>query len=600
MRNFKAFILFMLIALSPGVYGQDSGFFTTLFTNLGSQATQILNSFGSVSLESNSLGYDEGIIAGAIVGTSRIVERNPNPTSEDDKFLVMDTMKIGLRLGAGLIVSGSASYVLKYTITYPAKTKIQGMWNNKFFMDMFLPYKVWQNKLPKKYVLMAETYLEGQARLKLGGNITLPMGTSITASKFYLTRNFISKKSDKKITVFRDTSIYNQLAQDVYLNLGLIDLPILEANVKFGSLDREYLSLDTSNEDAKNKTFNVLGKILKNNSWKSAIEYGDKRKVHTDFSHKYQYFNIAFMFTSENNHRVDDITDEKMSIENGTEILRRYQIENRRSTAWTIGFDGDRHKSYIYLSAEPVFKDGVPVDFKNPILSLKFLANDFGTKSNEIKESYIPMLNEIALNRNFIQYDPKLDETEGMTAYTDVLLNLEINEKGLRRLMELSEKDIWKELARETGKPVSYWKKASRLSLQDQRNKRMRQSRIKLQDHYLSKRVKAMCRRLTLAKKEQAPLQKLGLIVRALRQAIYQNTKTYKSTIIALLHRLVGTDNTFLEAEIIRFAEVGSKSTRKDAVTYTTQGKRTQKTSKVYRFFIEEAVELWTLTESSN
>ncbi|MCR9206508.1 MAG: hypothetical protein NXH75_18135, partial [Halobacteriovoraceae bacterium] len=48
---------------------------------------KLLEGITNVNIESATLGIDKGIIAGAVLGIGRTVERNPFPTGLHDQFL---------------------------------------------------------------------------------------------------------------------------------------------------------------------------------------------------------------------------------------------------------------------------------------------------------------------------------------------------------------------------------------------------------------------------------------------------------------------------------------------------------------------------------
>ncbi|MCP5052748.1 MAG: hypothetical protein GY940_36610, partial [bacterium] len=176
----------------------------------------IVNLAGSIKyivINPETLGIDRRFISKIFLRMNREIQQNPNPANAGESFLVKDTMQIGLRLGYGSVISGDVAYSRKYTLVYPVATRDEGRFNNKFILNLFLPFRSKSRYLPGNHVVMIEDFIEGRGKLRLH-----PLGSmlefALSASKVYLHRQFISFKDnrqEKRAIFFKDNSVYDEL-----------------------------------------------------------------------------------------------------------------------------------------------------------------------------------------------------------------------------------------------------------------------------------------------------------------------------------------------------------------------------------------------------
>ncbi|MBK25211.1 MAG: hypothetical protein CME70_14550 [Halobacteriovorax sp.] len=591
-RYFKISLLNLFLAfnlLSAPAHADDSS--NGIWSAIGEYISQLAGNIDYVNIASEELGIDNGLIAQVIFGSSRVVERNPESTSSDDRYLVKDKVRIGLRLGAGFVLAGSASYVRQYTLVYPVKTKAEGVFHNKFLVNFILPLQVAFDKLPEKYVLMMESFLEGQGRIKFGGTPLIPLGSTTSLGRVQLTRNFIDKKSDKKIKVFQDNSKFTRLAQDLSFSLGLIGIPIYEGRVDRGKLERQYLEVDISNKKKEHLCRSGLKTLLKYDSIEDLRPISKIRTINTKFIETYNYFTLAWLFTVEGVSRADRII-EQISVQDRTEYVTRYQVENRKTVAWTTGIDGETHTSKLWAMARGVGKNG----YINPEVRIALIAKDGWLKENELKKSYLPLVDKIAFKKDFLSIDSNFTEDENLTGQFQLQIDFHLYEEAFEKLLETSSEKYWAALAKVTSKSSRYFKDAANRNYHDRLQRRMRQDRIPLKHLYLAKSMKAFIRRVEIAKKEVDPLAKMHWLVLGLRKLTYVTSDSFSPEIFQIIHGLVGTRNLFIRIEAMNLvSDMALTNNEEHKTIVKTIGTRRESKNSFHPFYFQDAGEIYYL-----
>lgn len=581
-------MVFTLSANPALAAGDGSG---GLWTALGEYVSRLAGNLDYIEIASEDLGIDDGLIAKVIFGVSRIVERNPETTGDHDRYLVKDKMRIGLRLGAGFVLAGSASYVKQYTIVYPVSKKLQGVFHDKFIVNLLLPLQVGLDKLPKKYVLMTETFLEGQARIKLGGTSLIPLGSTTSLGRVNLTRTFIDNKTDKKIKVFRDKAKYTQLAQDISFSLGLVGIPIYEGRLDKGKLNRKYLEVVIDSEEKKRKCEKALKDLVKNDDLSGLVPIAKIHSLNTKFIETYNYFTLAWLFTIEGMDRVDRVTEHFTDGERD-EYVTRYQVENRRRVSWTLGFDGEVHTSKLWAMAKGVGKQG----YVEPEVRIALISNDSWLKKNELKDTYETLIDKISYKKNFMNIDKSFTEGEGVSGQLYMQIDMHLYEEAFEILLNTSPEKYWLLLSKITGKRVSYYQEAAKRNYHAVSQRRMRQTRIPLTDQYIGKSMRAFLRKISYAKKQTDPLAKMHWLVLALRKVTYVGTDTFAPEIFQMIHALVGTKNLYIRFEVISLIDdINHSKDNNHRVIVRTLGEKRVSNNKFHPFFFQDAGEIYYL-----
>ncbi len=588
-RHILLSLLFVLSLSFTTVKASDSS--GGIWSAIGQYISRLAGNIDYVNIASDDLGIDDGLIAQVIFGSSRVVERNPESKTENDRYLVKDKMRIGLRLGAGFVLAGSASYVRQYTLVYPVKTKVEGVFHDKFLVNLLLPLQVALDKMPKKYVLMVESFIEGQGRIKIGGTPLIPLGSTTSLGRVQLTRNFIDNKSDKKIKVFQDKSKFTRLAQDLSFSLGLIGIPIYEGRVDRGSLERKYLEIDITNKQRKRRCEKALKSLLQLDSIEELMPISKVHSLESKFIETYNYFTLAWLFTVEGISRADRII-EQLSDGERSEFVTRYQVENRKTVMWTTGIDGEVHTSKLWAMARGIGKNG----YIEPEVRIALIAKDGWLKANELKEAYLPLVDKIAFRKNFLEIDSDFTVDENLSGQFQLQIDFHLYEEAFEKLLNTSSEKYWGALAKVTSKSIRYFKDASNRNYHHRLQRRMRQDRVPLKHLYLAKSMKAFIRRIEIARSEKDPLAKMHWLILGLRKLTYVTSDSFSPEIFQIIHGLVGTRNLHIRFEALNLINERALSEKHEhKVIVKTIGQKRESKNKFHPFYFQDAGEIYYL-----
>lgn len=587
-RLFTAALVLLSFSSTPAFSIEASA---GLWSVIGEYIGRIAGNIDYIEIDSTDAGFDRGAIAKVIFGVSRVVERNPKSTAADDRYLVKDTMRIGLRLGAGLMLSGSGSYVRQYTLVYPVSKKLAGTFHDKFILNLLLPANVIFNKLPKKYVLMTESFVEGQGRLKIGGNALIPLGSATSYGKVQLSRTFIDYKSDKKVKVFIDKAKYSQLTQLINFNFGLLGIPIFKSRLDKGHLERTYLEVDISDKDKRKKASQALGLLVKEDSHSELGPLSTPKKLKTDFIENYDYFTLAWLFTVEGVNRIDRITEITNNGERD-EYVTRFQVEDRRMTSWTTGIDAETHSSKLWAMARGKDETG----YIDPEVRITLVTTDDWLKGDEIKERYESLIDKIAFKKNFMNLQKSFTDAKNRQGKLHMQIDMQLYSEAFEILLNTSAASYWASLAAVTGEAVSYFKEASNRNLHSHAQRRIRQGRVSLSDMYLARAMKSFIRRVQLAKNESDPLIKMRWLILALRRVTYVGPGTFSPVIFQMIHALVGEENLFIKFQLTNLIlDSAIKDGFKHKLVTKTIGRQRVSQNKLYPFLFQDTSEIYYL-----
>lgn len=553
---------------------------------LFSSTRSLISSFSGLDINPIEIGIDSSSIYRIIFGFNRTIEKNLEPTGDDDIYLVKDTFKIGLRLGAGLVLSGDIAYVKEYNLVYPVASKAQGQTKNNFLVNLLLPLQVHTDNLPKRHVLVVENYLEGRGRLKLGNSFT-GIGTFFSASQINLSRTYLSRTQNDKAYLFEDSSLFTELAHRINLELGAVGIPVFNSQIRQGNLERVYYELDLNNKDHTA----AIASSLKYGSNTRLKKISVSHKIETKFLDRHSYFNFLGLIKNQVRTRYDDITEFHMNDPQPGEhkLMRRYQLEQLKRYAWTVGLSGEDKESRVTLLAQPPLQENKRSGLegiKNPSLQIQLNILDKSTTTKELQR-YIEMINKVALNDHFINFDPSHHSRNNLWGETEVFMTLNLYQEAIEKLMEADEETYWKTLAQITNRSQSYWAKALTTNLRNQRH-----LDITNRDSFLASRVKSMIRHFKNVGKERSALARMRSIHSALSQAVYNSDKAYRATILAMVHKIAGSSNVSLSAYIAVPEDQENHLPGKIPLT-NESGKKQEVDDLFYQFVFENASEIY-------
>lgn len=492
-------------------YAEGQGVFEAISNGIAKLISGITN----INIESTTLGIDKGVIAGAVLGIGRTVERNPFPTGEHDQYLVKDRLRLGYELGAGFVVAGTISYVQEWTLVYPVESSLKGTLSRKFLVDLFLPMRVkkWNSDgLPREYALIRESFIEGKGRLKAGGMVPLMVGNQVSYGKVQLESIMTRHHKDGTIKLIRELSSYYRLAYELWANLVIFDLPIFEAYRHRGEVVRNYLDIPAGYlpKPARGKLFKALftGKDL--TKLKDVLKDEKiKRQVHSKFEERYSSITFFGLFNKDSFTREDYVTD-TIFLDNGeTDISHWWQNIDRHYHDWTSGLESELYRSDVQFSGRPIFEDNpIPskpkkvVRIEEPQMRIKLNVKDENTSLGEYHDDFLATLEYIngerphnwPLLESWTELSSKMTGRTTEWPETNFTLEIHLEEDHLKALQNSEANDWYQILEKETGKPRRFWENAADGGFHSRNRQRLRQTKPSLGEVYLAKKIKTINR----------------------------------------------------------------------------------------------------------
>ncbi len=275
---------------------------------------------------------------------------------------------------------------------------------------------------------------------------------------------------------------------------------------------------------------------------------GRQKIIHDRFLEKKSYLKLLGSFRRRTIYRMDRLkeTFPPQNTGNVSETLPGnnfyIQIESRKLKAWRFFDNGERHFSSIRLTGKT---DG-ETSVIEPLLTLSIQVNDKSTHDGELKDGYLSFINTLALKKNFIQFNPSLHTVNWMWAFTQTFVNIILYEEAIENLVQAGEEKIWEALAEVTGRSVDSW---HRLSQPRYSRGRPNTNRYSL-DRYLAVKTRYFIRELQRARNSRNSLKKMEHVVKAIRKSVYTSGQTYSPTLLAVIHKLVGEENIYMNAMV--------------------------------------------------
>lgn len=502
----------------------------------------VVNLAGSlryIVLDPEWFGIDDRIIGKIILRMDREIEQNPNPADVSESFLVKDTMQVGLRLGYGSVISGDVAYWRKYTLVYPVETRDEGRFHDKFIMNLLLPFKHNGRHVPRNHVVMIEDFLEsrGKISLKTLGSM-LEIAPSV--SKVYLSRRFIGFKDNPHIqraVFFEDKSLYDELKLRVFFELfDFFQSVPLYAHMQNGTLNRDYVEMDTSDLETNPRKQKALEQLLLEGNPTLVQELGRKTSIRDRFFEKKSYLKLLGLIKRRSVYRIDRLGEKP------SQDFHSIQVESRKLKSWRFLDNGERHFSVIRLTGKTEGK--APV--KEPLVTLSFQVNDRATHDGELKNGYLFFINTLALKKDFLGFNSTLHTANRLWGYTRTIVNVVLYEEAIKNLIHAGETKIWEALADVTGKPMDFWRRKSKTKYRRGRPKTRYYSR----DHYLAVKTRYFIKELRRAQKTPDGVEKMKHVVNALRKTVYTSGQTYNPILPAVVHKLAGKENVYINARV--------------------------------------------------
>ena len=479
-------------------------------------------------------GVDKGLITEGILNINRQVTENPNPTSDQDRFLVQDTYKLGARLGAGYILSGSGALVYKYTLVYPVGTYDDS--NRHGVVDFTLPYDVMKKRLPDNSVLMVERYAEGTFRIRTPDYAPIDIGGEHTDARIDLDRRIIDFKanSGRDIVLYQDHANYNDSRVRALLQLfGVVNIPLVENSVIWDGSLRGNAYLVTRSETTPGSQMNAaVSRAIWPGNFDSVASLKQPVDLQATFKAKGWWANLLGFFK-----RRELISNEVLTLGSATSASETFgQSRSVGVKGWTFLDNGEAQEAKIYARG-PKNKDfyslaDTTVDIEFSIFDVETVTDELVDKDRvNYKNGYFNFVDGLALDSHFIKYED-IRETSRNQKWSSVngFVNLQYGPAALVKIFEMSNQKYWESLATVLNVPGADY------------------NYLKKNFGKIVSRSNEFLSLLESARKQKTAYARLEQLTNAFRWAIWTYRYTFSPVIFAALNNIVSTNSYYLRA----------------------------------------------------
>ena len=479
-----------------------------------------------------------------IINPAREIEKNPNPQSADEQYIVRESLRVGFRGGLGFGVYADYIPTLTLSLTFPMRSLEEARLRRGFVVNALLPKDVLENKIPEKSVLVVEHSVEKGVGVNIDDrNLGVPLTLRAGFSQLKLSRTILDSRSPDKVILYGDTQGMDRRKAEAFLGLGIFQLPVFESyKDKNGKAEGFGVSIQPAFfESQKQQILSqmVSGKINQLKGLTGAFD------LKNNFSASRKSWNLIFA-KGGSEKRLDQIVLERADQQ---QDYLQYRLNRHRS--WSFLSNGETRRLNIEVYSDLKSDKGLQVN-------LSVIGLDKNTRDKELSQQYLGFINGLSVSeRPVIPFTPELGYTTNGKWGTLLMTSDNIySAEALRRLLELKPSQFYSSLmASIDAKDADFsilrakWARLRALKKQNGSASVSDLARIvKLSRHEVEmmSAVDQFLPRLQKAQAETSVEKKIQLLAETLRRAVYVGEGGfYKSTLLGALHRIMGVENIY-------------------------------------------------------
>ena len=393
-------------------------------------------------------GIDAPFASGLILKVNRHVSKNAEPRSIMERYLVHDEITIGWVLGVGSIdVNGKAIYYRSFNLIYPSKEQRGGLYKPNYLANLFLPYAPGFIKLPSKYSMFIQDYIEGSGTMRVSSQGIINIGAQGTISKVYLRRFLLGDRGNGVVNLMEDKSQWTKLSAEINAALAFIKFPMITASLEKGTIDREIWKINTKKPGSNERFFESVRNIVGMLDISPFADIAEKTRIKSDYITNRFGMNLFNLIFSSKTYRKDEITEYEG--ENDKLKEKSLQIESISDEVWKAPI--------VNISEEDVvraFFIGVKDEkdsFSKPVLGLNIKLFDTQTFSNEFKDEYLDFVNKSVDDQNFMPFTPEMQTNRDQWGMLLTQFDFLLYEDAIQKLLTISSERIWQLFTEITG-----------------------------------------------------------------------------------------------------------------------------------------------------
>ena len=343
-------------------------------------ARTLLSGSEKLVISSDNIGTDLGPIAEITFSPDREIERNPNPQSEKELFIVKDTLEMAFRTGVKFGAYIDQEYSIKFTLAYPARSQEEARLSKGFVVDALLALDVAKGRLPEKYVLMTEHSVQlfgaGFDTVSVTRPLQLQAGLK---ENVRLHRSILDHRDPDNVILYRDRSVFDERFLEASLRALIFKFPIFETVTNWGNSSGKGFIFSAREEGEK--TIRQITQSMINGNFSEFLLRERGFELTNRFAGKIKDWNLLF-WSGSSSKRLDNIVlaqgDDKKSI---------VQYRSQKSNSWNFLGNGEKRNVNIEVYSDP--------NETNPEyqMNLNVLSIDLNTRDKELANSYLGFIN---------------------------------------------------------------------------------------------------------------------------------------------------------------------------------------------------------------
>jgi hypothetical protein len=534
---------------------------------LGTTSLSRMNTIDFAPIE---IGIDSRLVSSIHFNLAREVDENPEPADETDRYLVKDTFRIGLELGAGFVVGGRVSFVRTYTLIYPKPTSESAQYAGNFVYNILLPYSAAVDDLPSRHILLVEDSVEGGGVIRLEPNLFanglgVPIGIRGTVSKVLLQRTIVSKTADR-VRLYEDRSLYTELTLRLYVRLAVLRLPIAHHATSFGEINRTWYEIPAVSAIQDESSRRIMDLAVAKGEFTDVHRIARPTEVTSEFRLSVSRMAFLGFLTSESRFRVDELKIvNPQASEEQLQALRELQIQSSKKAAWRWFDDGETRTSRFTLRSAV---DATTREIANPEIRMSFEIADKDTSTSEFSKKYLHFIDQLAGERNWLSFTPELYSRNGKWGFLHTTSNIVYGPAAIEALLNLEEAAFFN----------AFERMFARVNQQTR-------------DYYLGF-AKFLYSSIRSARKAKNDSERMVRLVKGLKYAVFSEGGTFDGTLLGMVNWLVGIDKIYMNAMVALPADRENKLPG-GVPLFRETGTRPEKDQGPFVFGQVEPRELW-------
>ncbi|MCP5057434.1 MAG: hypothetical protein GY937_12015 [bacterium] len=512
---------------------------------LGVGAVQgTLGSVPAIIFDDESSGISKFVVLELQVALERKVRENPRPRSADDFYLVQDRVKLGLRVGGGLVARATTAFWRSYTLVRPAASEREARFADDRIMSL-VRRDVKRGALPDEFVLIRQSYLDGRLGFiteSFSGKVPL-IGGRGGASRVNLGRSVVARR-DGDLRLWRDESDYHHRDLEAFLNLLFVHYPAIRSERDEGSLRGELWTVPFEEVEVDPTLAGAVDRALRDDDFGALETLRSPLPLSSAFDRAVRWFRVPLFFGRGSSWRRERVAVHDPSSP-GTVRETLHQLRRDASGYWAFLDWGEDFRHVI----RSTFTAGGTKRELTPAIVSTYYQRDRDTYDAELGDAYLGFIDGLA-RRDEPTLRPSLHSYNGRWGDLEVKVRIGYSRKAVERLGELDLERFWTDLAAALGIHRGELE-GHRASLAGRGPRRFR-GRYRLPARLLPPilRAERVVERIAAAREADDPEVRLRLLTESLGEASYRRGGGYDPTLLVVLHQQLGRKQVSIDATI--------------------------------------------------